>query len=430
MARNAREYEILVAGLLLRVPQFSATYGPLLLDIRGAFFQDFFLRDVVTYALEYWNTSGRLLPAAALKADTSVFARDGASQDNYEEAIDAVFDTGDDALLQVREHVEKKIVEETQARILLQTDMHEYCTPSKLQELYSLIDRVRTLAATKGGVPRRIGEGLLDELRAPVRGLPTGLPDLDHALSARGIAPGETLLYFGRYSIGKSMLIHHSVRTAALSGHVAVLWSFETSERNTRNRIVKAMLDVDDDWLRDHPEEAFRMWRDRYDKLPLYVHYSPPGSTTKAQILSYLDRVEQQEGRKVEILGLDYSEKRVHGRDWNTVADAYQELREICGERRMAGVDAAQENAKGDISYFNLLKDADIGIQLTVMRPDEWRKRQKSMQAQEDIRIPPAGPVWGEVVRAREGRSGDVFAMWIDRARGRIEPRYEIEEEE
>jgi len=122
---------------------------------------------------------------------------------------------------------------------------------------------------------------------------------------------------------------------------------------------------------------------------------------------------------------MDYSEKRAKGRDWIQVCDAYQELREICGERKMVGMDVAQENTTGNISYSNLLKDADIGVQLTVTDPDEWRRRQRSKRDEDNIqfKIPTAGPVWGEVVRCREGVSGQTFELWVDRATGKVRSR-------
>ena len=62
---------------------------------------------------------------------------------------------------------------------------------------------------------------------------------------------------------------------------------------------------------------------------------------------------------------MDYSEKRADGYGWESVRRMYEEIRVLCARRGIAGFDAAQKNAEGLISYKGILKDADIGIELT-----------------------------------------------------------------
>ena len=430
MSRKHADYERLVAAHLLRTPQLATAFQPLLEEIDGMYFGNLFVRGVVMHSLSYFKDTGRLLPPASLKTDAGAFAADGASPATYDMVIDDIFAIDTDELESSKEHVVNDLVRDIQVTVLSRMNLADYITPAQLDRFYELVEGVRTLGATVGGKPRRLDEGMLDDLREPVQGVPTGIEGFDTILPAGGIAPGETLIYFGRYSIGKSIALHHSVRHAAQTDHVAILWSFETSERNTRNRLLKGMLNADDAWLREFPDEAHRQYMDVFGEMPLYVQYSPPGSTKKSDIITYIDRVEQDLGRKVQLRALDYSEKRADGRDWNTVADAYQELREICGEREMSGIDVAQENTSGGISYSNLLKDADIGVQLTCLEPTEWRRRQNSQRAADrEITIPTEGPLYGEIIRCREGKSGDVFEMWVNRATGNVIKREYNEEE-
>jgi hypothetical protein len=422
---SSRDYDTLVAAHLLRSPTFAMAFGPLIRQAGGFFFGDFFLRDVVLYGLEHLENTGQLLHPAAIKVDVRLFGRDGASQDNYDLEIDRVWAVDESVLQRSQAHVTSRLVEETQARLLLGHDLHELCVPGSLGKLWELLEGIRTLGALTGGGARRFSEGLRDSLRDPPIGIPSGVPELDALLSGGGPCPGETLLWFGRYGIGKSITIHHSVRASALAKRLSLLWSLETSQKTTELRLAKGFLGWTDAQLRADPIRAEREYLDTFGDLPLYVHYSPPGSVTKAGIIEQLDRIEQDVGTKVELLAMDYSEKRAKGRDWIQVADAYQELREICGERKMVGMDVAQENTTGNISYSNLLKDADIGVQLTVTDPDEWRRRQRSKRDEDNIqvKIPTAGPVWGEVVRCREGVSGQTFELWVDRATGKIRSR-------
>lgn len=419
------DYDILVAAHLLRNPHFCVDFGPLILQTEGRFFSSFFLRDIATYAIEYFLDRGVLLPPQAIKVDVSMFGRTGASDSNYERVIDQVWEVPDRVLDSSRGHVSDKLVGDLQQRLLGLIDWESYAQEGRLDALYRAVDEIRTLSAARQGEPQLLSEGLQELLSEPPVGIPTGVPDLDSALSAGGLASGETLLWYGRWSIGKSILLHHTVRTAAQAGHACVLWSHETSEANTRLRLVKGLLGVPDGWLRANPELANRRFLEEFGNLPLFVRYSPPRSIIRSDVLTYLDRCEQKLGRKIDLIAFDYSEKRAEGRDWNQVCDAYQEVREICGERGMAGVDVAQENNRGEISYTNLLKDADVGIQLTVLPPDEWRRKQRSIKAEdaETVKIPTEGPVWGEIVRAREGKSGDVFQLWVNRERGHVEPR-------
>lgn len=421
-----KDYDYLVAAHLLRTPDFASSYGPLFVKVEGQFFEDFFLRDVVLYGIRYYLDTGVLLPPQALKVDVRLFGRDGASQDNYDLEIDRVWEIPPTSLVRSQAHVRSKLVGEVQSRLLLQTDLHQYCTPGSLGELYRLLDEIRTLDAVSDGEARRLSEGLLDALRDPPAGVPTGIGGLDASLAAGGPVAGEVVLFYGRYSIGKSILLSHAARHAARKGKTALYWAIgDSSQKLMELRMAKGFLGWTDGELRSDPEGARRRYLEEFGDLALYCLWSPPSKTSKAQIVNQIDRVEQKEGKRLDLLAMDYSEKRSPGRDWNQVCDTYEEFQEICGERQVVGMDVAQENQSGKISYFNLLKDAPIGVQLTVLSPDEWRRRQRSTREQDsnEIKIPTRGTVYGEVVRSREGVSNTVFELWMDRERGTVETR-------
>lgn len=420
-----QDYEYLVAAHLLRSPDFAADYGPLFVRVEGRFFSNPYIRDVALYGIRYFQETGTLLPPAALKTDASLFQREGAHSTQYDRAIDMVWRVPSEELERSKKHVRKKVVEEVQSRVLLFEDLQGLCTPARLKELFALIDDVRTYGGEKRGGAVRLDDGLLGLLRDPPRGVPTGLP-LDRVLDAGGLRPGEVAIFYGRWGIGKSMTLYHAARYAGEQHRPVLIWGFDSSLTNTRLRLLKSFLEKPEQWIRANPDLAYREYMERFGPLPIYVQHSPPGSTTKAEILVQADRIEQRLGHGLSVIAMDYSEKRAAGRDWQQVAAAYQELREICTERGYVGLDVAQENTTGTISYSNLLKDTDVGVQLTVMHPDEWRRAQRQPGRQENEgnhRIPTEGPVWGEVIKAKEGASGGIFEMWVDRSTGEMRER-------
>lgn len=427
-----QDYDTLIAAHLLRDPSFAAAFGPLFLKTGGFFFREFFLREPVCYSLEIFESTGQLLPAQALKVDANMYGSNGASQENYDIEIDKAFGVPETVLDRSRNHVQERLLEEIQSRLLLRTDLHGLCSVGSLDKLWASLDEIRSLGVEKDGAARRLSEGLLETLRDPPQGHPTGLGPLDACLSAGGPTSGETVLFYGRYSIGKSILINHCVRHGARVGRAVLLWAVgDGSQKLVEMRLAKGILGWSDQRLREDPETAYRSFLDIFGDLPLYVIHSPPSKTGRAQILAQIDRVEQSAGRKLDVLAMDYSEKRAKGRDWNQVADAYAELRDICGERSLVGFDVAQENQSGTISYFNLLKDADIGVQLTILHPAEWARRQSSFKGEDKlVDVPTRGVVYGKIVRAREGSSGDVFELWVDRETGIVRPRERGAEEE
>lgn len=423
---DRRDYDALYAAHLLRSPDFAASYAGMFLATDGGFFQDFFLRDVVLHGLSYFKDTGKLLPPAALKVDASQFGREGASLDNYSSVIDEVWRIPTSSLVSSKEHVSRNLVQETQIRLLQRSNLEELFAPGRLDELWTILEEIRSVEATRNGGAKRLSQGLLEALREPPLGTPIGLPEVEGCLPGKGVCPGETLLYFGYTGIGKSMMAYHSVRASAAAGRQVLLWSFgDVGEKLAMLRLAQGYLQWPEDKLRTYPDEAYRMFMERFGDLPLYVRYSPAHTITKAEMKVQLDRIEQETGQGTDLLVVDYSEKRAAGRDWDSVCGAYEETRQVCQERGIAGIDIAQENVHGQMSYFNLRKDGDIVVQLTVTEPSEWRKKRRSDKSSdaEEPSIPTRGPVWGEVVKTRGGITGKVFELWMDRSLGTVQPR-------
>lgn len=426
MSRH-KEYDYLVAAHLLRRTEMAGLFGPMLARVEWRFFEDFFLRDVVSHGVKHYLDTGHLLPKESLKVDAALFGREGASQDNYDLEIDRAFRVPEESLDKSTMHVRRNLVEEVQARLLVSADLQGLAAPATLGRLYATLDEIRSLGVSENGEAKRLSESLLETLKNPPRGIPTGIEELDSILSAGGVAPGECLLLYGRYSIGKSMLEAHSVRHAAQNDFVALHWAVgDGSQKTLEMRHAKGLLGWTDQQIRSDPARAVKAFEAAFGDLPLYLSWTPASRTTRADILRRIDRIEQKEGRKLDLLAMDYSEKRSAGRDWNQVCDSYSEFQDVCGEKGIAGIDAAQENQNGTISYFNLLKDADVGIQLTITPPADWRRSQKSkwkVDEESVVTVPKKGPLYGEVVRCREGESGAVFELWVDRETGLIRPR-------
>ena len=98
----------------------------------------------------------------------------------------------------------------------------------------------------------------------------------------------------------------------------------------------------------------------------------PPGQITDGQIIFdgidilKLSRSEMRRlrGRKIGFIVRDYGEKMVASREWQVVRQTYDDFKALLGKLEIPGADAAQCNKVGDISNYDLLKDADIGLRI------------------------------------------------------------------
>jgi hypothetical protein len=403
----ADEYEVLVAAHLLRNKGFAAKHGTILERIAPAFFGHYALRDAVSLGLAYFNKTGDQLPAAALKTDLTRLGRPEAHPQVYDGVVDSIFSTP----LEVQEHVEATVFDYAKRALLedLERQRSEYMDAGRLDDYLSAIHEIAALGATQDAQVGALMADLDELVLNPPVGMSTGFPALDRCLACYGIGPGEVFLVVGDPNIGKTMLLHHLARSAALGqGALTLVISHETSHRNTRLRLLRGATGwtrqqvlADPDGFRDYVLAKFPV------PPPLVVRYAPAGPLYgPAAIKQDIDRAEQDFGMKCQLVVRDYGELAVgEVGDWKAIRKCYLQFKSLMGRLGIAGADAAQCNAAGYISNFDLTKDMDTGLRI----------REEAAHGAQAI-------IGAEVLRIREGEKGS-FTFVCDRSTGRFEMR-------
>jgi KaiC/GvpD/RAD55 family RecA-like ATPase len=392
------EYETLVAAFALRDKKFAGENGKLLTEVAEDFFGHFALRDVVCHALEYMDKHGTLLPKAALKADLKMGGRNGVSGDTYAAIIDEVFDTQ----LQARDHVAETILDRAKEQMLLNLAPEDYVLQGRKDDYLARVREIDALG-NRGRVSLLgLTEDLEKIVREPAVGTPTGFSRLDDCLNGGGICDGELCIVLGRFNVGKSQFLHNCAVHAASTGVGVLCLSFETSLRNTRMRVLKTALGWSDEAIREDSGTFLALAGEQLASWPLTIKYAAGSDYTFGKMEADIGAAEEKTGVRVGMVVRDYGELMASDPDdYRSVRASYKGFKDFLGRNGLAGLDAAQKNRLGQISHFNLLKDADILLDLDLRGNDD-------------------SLLTGRVVRNREGPAGRGFMLHADRATGRM----------
>jgi hypothetical protein len=366
------EYEYLVAGHLLRSPNFAARNAPLIEQVLDSFFGRFDLRMVIRYGVNYYNKKGKLLSKAALKADLSLKERPQSRvhPNTFCSVVDRIWASN----LEDEEHVQSTLAKEIQTRMLSSVDAESLLQSGRVEEYLRFCNEVQKISNPDENGAVRFCDGLWDIMSNPAEGIPTGFPTLDNALQGGGLCPGELLIVQGK----------------------------ETSRRNTLMRLYRGAVGWDDLAINNDPTGFKKAIMDQYVDAPLHVIYSPPGTYTRERLEVDVDRVEQKYGYGIKFIARDYGELMKRASEGHEgVRSSYSEFKALLGKKEITGIDAAQENRYGQISYFNLKKDCDVTLEISGSS---------------------YSPILACVVgRNREGRAGDQFALRVNRNTGQME---------
>ncbi len=394
-----QEYEFLVAAFALRDPDFAAEFGPILLRISRGFFGYHVTSDVVSHGLRLFIETGEFLPAAALKTDMALLGNSAVARDTFDMVIDAIFKVP----LKGRSHVEETLITQARARLLMHLGSpEEYVLSGRVGEYLSALREIDGLGASKTDQVMAIADDFDVMMDNTPEGVPIGFPKIDAALNGGGLCPGEMALVLGRYNVGKSQMLNNIAVSSAKAGRPVFFVSFETSMRNTRMRLAKVALNWNDEQINARPRQFADLVRKELGDLPLYVHYTSGIDYTFPALEKDIKRAEERLGEKIEVVIRDYGELMADDPDdYRSVRRSYKGFKDFVGERGIIGVDAAQKNRQGKISHFNLLKDADIVIDL------------EKAEGNDTILI-------ATIARNREGQAGIKDMLKVDRTTGRM----------
>jgi len=120
---------------------------------------------------------------------------------------------------------------------------------------------------------------------------------------------------------------------------------------------------------------------------------------------SDINRIEDKIGQKVIMVARDYGELSWEaaqaGGDYRAIRAAYQKFRGFLQRTERVGLDAAQFNRRGELSNFDILKDADCSVELHKAQGNSLLECR--------------------MVRIREGSVGREFLIRLDLTNGQME---------
>lgn len=162
-------------------------------------------------------------------------------------------------------------------------------------------DRLGQLADTLGDVFDRV-----DDQKRVVRGLPTGLVELDGLLTGGGLRPGQMVIIAARPGTGKSVLALDLARQAARWGPVGLV-SLEMTAGDLNDRLVAAEARVNVGRVSDGTptdDELSRMTRHRQRISSLPIFLADGDRMCPSQVGAFARRIKAKHG--LALLVVDY----------------------------------------------------------------------------------------------------------------------------
>lgn len=401
----SQEYEYLVAAFVLRDTDFAARALPILDMAHDHFWGRKVIKEIVGHALRYFKRSHQLLGRAALRADFSRLTFEGTHPDTFLSTIDKLWELD----LANAEYVLDTLAEAAKERLLLAADKDSLIATGQTDEFIALVKKIDDMTRTAKGSDDRIFHLTddLDVISSPIEGgVPSPWDHLNRAMTAGGLTPGEVCIAAAGFNTGKSPFIGNwAVHAAHHLDMPTVFFAYETSRRNTQARLLRTLTGWSHEMMLDDPKGFKKLVEEQYAKIPLFIRYRPKGTHSVEQLEADVLRIEDKLQRKIELVARDYGElsfeAKSQGGDYRAVREAYVKFQAFLGRTGRVGLDCAQHNRQGQMSNFDILKDADVGVSLT------------QAQGRELLLV--------HIDRVREGSAGSEYHLSLDLSNGRME---------
>lgn len=230
--------------------------------------------------------------------------------------------------------------------------------PSK--EAFAEVAKIAEVAGRAGAADTSTGWGYEVSLAAAsssevAEKLPTGISQLDAILTG-GLPLGALGVFAGASGDGKSMALTQVYGCALMHGKNAVYATLELAESVVAQRLYANITNVEIDHLanggRDAAHERFRKLQPILGTMRIKAFN--PLETTVAHFRAWVEQVEQETGKRVEVVVIDYADKliaRSHGKDkdgtYQQMKIVYESLRTWFLEENRWGWTASQVNRAG-----------------------------------------------------------------------------------
>lgn len=242
--------------------------------------------------------------------------------------------------------------------------MDEYSKGSDFEVVEQQITKARRIGIQDTSLGVRLGPASfveIDRVRRMHR-MPLGIPELDAVLRG-GVPRGTLTLYIAGPGGGKSLGMSHTAAHNLLYGMFVGYATLELPETEVLARVKANLTGVPTDLIScGH----FKLAKKRLAKLnamlgTFVVHHFSPKSTSFSDIRTWVNQCENEEGRKMDLLVIDYIDK-LKGRnprdnEYVSQGEQTEEFRVWTEEEARWGLSGSQAKIKGR----DLRKRIEIG---------------------------------------------------------------------
>lgn len=268
--------------------------------------------------------------------------------------------------------------------------IEEYGRHGDFARVVEIVERARKLGTHDRSQGSKLTVGVLESigrLRAADR-LATGVLELDMQLNG-GLARGHVGMVVAGAKAGKSFFLTHQIAHAIAQGHFVLEATLELSENDQQTRLVANLTNLPIDAIVDGSAEAqaAAALERLLPSLGVYrVKFFPAVLTRLAEVFEWVREMEAEEGRKVDLLVVDYIDKvgaadrRLEG-SYQIQGATTEEFRLYCHGRGIWGWTASQpkrRDAKDRNKRIDIDDVADsqnkvrvVDLILTMHRPSE-----------------------------------------------------------
>jgi len=245
------------------------------------------------------------------------------------------------------------------------------------EEIRERIQATEALGKVDKSLGSKFGLEALDEIMAHATSdrLSTGIHELDIGLNG-GLARGKMGLFVAGKSTGKSMYLINQVRTGLELGLTVALATLELPEYEQNSRLIANFLGWPIDRVRDPSAQA-----ELHIKLPeinkrigsVSVRFFTPKVTNFGDVAAWVRDVEQKEGRKTDLLVVDYIDKlgssnRKHDTEYLMQGQATEDMRIYVEGRGMWGWSASQPKRREAKARKTRIEAEDVADSMNKVR--------------------------------------------------------------
>ncbi len=272
--------------------------------------------------------------------------------DAYEALLD-LFLASTDVRMTDKELVEPvaAIIRAEMSQQVVRTAMDDYAKRGTFDATTKMARAMERVGVVDRQTGLRFGRTALDAIRRRrfVEKLPVGLTDLDAGLGG-GLGRGHAGLYIAVSKGGKSIYLNHAGATALRRGLFVAMATLELSEEDQQARLIANLTGFPTDTVMygGADERIEEMLDEMAPTLGVYrAKFFPAKVTSMLDIEAWIEELEEEEGREVDLVLVDYIDKVAssnsrHESSYDVQEQAAEDFRLYVHNRQKYGWSAAQ----------------------------------------------------------------------------------------